>query len=244
MKRTAAGLTATLALVLAGCSSPPPSQPSGGSAGQATRLAAKLVSPTDATLTWQAADPAPAGQAVEFATEPEGQYTVLQFVGPEQGEYKHPDLMPETPFYYRVRPIYGPASDQVEVTLPAGEFTDKDQADDHEWAPPMKRDGGSVETKSVRTFAAKPTDLKATVMHANGIRFTWTDHADGEVGYLLEVKVVGGEAFRVAAVLDPDITSFGLITLPEEKKASYRVRAYYYGPASNVVHLTTGKARA
>jgi len=32
----------------------------------------------------------------------------------------------------------------------------------------------------------------------------------------------------------------GYITLPNEKEASYRVRAFYYGPSSNVVTRTTG----
>jgi hypothetical protein len=42
-------------------------------------------------------------------------------------------------------------------------------------------------------------------------------------------------------VLDPDINSTGLVTLPEEKHASYRIRAFAYGERSNVVHLTTGE---
>ena len=149
--------------------------------------------------------------------------------------------MPETPFYYRVRPFYGPASDPVAVTLPPGEFSEQDQGDDHEWAPPMKRPGGAGEARPVRTFGAAPTELRATVMHANGIRFTWTDHASDELGFLLEVKPAAAQDYRVAALLDPDITSFGLVTLPGEKTASYRIRPYYYGATSNVVHVTTGK---
>ncbi|MFC8081049.1 hypothetical protein ACFUN8_36580, partial [Streptomyces sp. NPDC057307] len=49
-----------------------------------------------------------------------------------------------------------------------------------------------------------------------------------------------GRASGPAPLLNPDINSFGLITLPEEKRASYRVRAFVYGEQSNVVHLTTG----
>lgn len=79
-------------------------------------------------------------------------------------------------------------------------------------------------------------------MEANGIRFTWTDHASDERGQLLEDRPRGSRWFRPVAVLDPGITSFGLVTLAEEKHASYRVRAFRYGPASNVARLTTGQA--
>ena len=77
-------------------------------------------------------------------------------------------------------------------------------------------------------------------MHANGIRLTWQDHARGEEGYLIELRPDGDPDFRVAAVAGPGIESIGLITLPDEKKSTVRVRAYYYGEQSNVVHRTTG----
>lgn len=230
-------LTALL-LVVAGCTSPP-------AGDQTTRLTATLDTPTDITLAWQGREPGAAGRVVEFATEPGGQYTILQFVPVKQTTYTHPDLIPETPFYYRLRPFLGPATAPVEVTLPAGEFTEKDNAADHAWAAPGKRPqpAGSGAIRAGEA-TAEPTDLVATVMHANGIRFTWTDHARDEEGYLIEVKVASSADYRVAMVVDPDVNSAGLITLPEEKKASYRVRAYYYGKSSNVAHLKTGKEAA
>jgi hypothetical protein len=85
-----------------------------------------------------------------------------------------------------------------------------------------------------------PTDLAATVMDPNGIRFTWSDHAADEAGYLLEVQPVGSLGWTVAATLDRDVNSCGLVTLPSEKWAAYRVRPYVFGPASNTVRETTG----
>ena len=41
---------------------------------------------------------------------------------------------------------------------------------------------------------------------------------------------------------DPGTTTAGLATMPDEKGASYRLRAFYYGPASPVLERTTGKA--
>jgi hypothetical protein len=232
-----------LAAALASCSAPaaqPLPEPG-------ARLTATLVSPVDITLDWTGDDPGAAGRILEFATDPRGTYTILQFMPLRQLTYKHPDLLPETPFYYRLRPFSGPASAPVEITLPPGDYSEKDQQNDHEWAPPQKiADGGAVK-RPIRlpdAAAAAPTDLTATVMHANGIRFTWTDHASDEDGYLLESKPEGSADYTQVMVLDPDIDSVGLITLPTEKKASYRVRAFYYGKQSNVAHQTTGQTPA
>jgi Fibronectin type III domain len=227
---------------LAGCSS---SQPEETSAPPApTRLVAKLVSPKDVTLSWKSTQADVAGRTVEFATEPNGQYTILQFVSPSQTTYEHRDLMPETTFYYRVRPYFGPASRPVDVTLPPGEY-DENSADDEEWAKPHTDDKGPVPAQTIRNptgaAAAAPTDFVATVMNPNGIKFTWTDRASDEEGYLLEAKPDGSADYTPVEVLDPNITLVGLITLPNEKKASYRVRAFYYGESSNIAHEKTGK---
>jgi hypothetical protein len=207
------------------------------------RLTATLVSPVDITLDWTGDDPGAAGRILEFATDPRGAYTILQFMSPRQLTYKHPDLMPETPFYYRLRPFSGPASAPVEVALPPGDYSEKDQQNGHDWAPPRKIPEGGAVTRPIRLpdAAATPTDLEATVMHANGIRFTWTDHASDEDGYLLESKPEGSADYTQVMVLDPDVDSVGLITLPTEKRASYRVRAFYYGKPSTVAHQTTGQ---
>ncbi|SDM26501.1 hypothetical protein SAMN04489726_0670 [Allokutzneria albata] len=192
-----------------------------------------MLSPNDIALEWRGE---PTTHALEFATERDGAYTVLQYAPPGQSTFKHPDLMPKTPFYYRLRSIHGPASAPLDVTLPPGEF---DEQADHSWAPPRTLPG-SPSKHPVRSEQAVPTDVRAKVMHANGILFTWQDNASDEAGYLIEARAAGASEYRVAAVLDPDVNSFGLITLPEEKVASYRVRAYFYGAQSNVVHLVTG----
>ncbi|MFD1049238.1 hypothetical protein ACFQ1S_28725, partial [Kibdelosporangium lantanae] len=80
-----------------------------------------LTTPTDITLTWRPPDPAAAGQIVEYTNEPNTPYTILAFLPPTVTTYEHPDLIPQTAFYYRVRPYYGTASNPVEVTLPPGD---------------------------------------------------------------------------------------------------------------------------
>ncbi|MGO4429545.1 hypothetical protein AB4Z54_65110, partial [Streptomyces sp. MCAF7] len=106
---------ALVAAALAGCSSPQLATrsaepaPTPATATTGTRLTATLTSPVDATLRWTGTEPGAAGRIVEFATAPEGPYTILEYVPLGQTSYRHPDLMPQTPFYYRVRPYYGPA---------------------------------------------------------------------------------------------------------------------------------------
>jgi hypothetical protein len=140
--------------------------------------------------------------------------------------------------------VYGQATRTVEVTLPPGDLTDKDKESEARWVPPQVVPRGQVRRASLRdpatAAAAAPTDLLAAVMHPNGIRFTWTDHATDEEGFLLEVRPAGSREFGTAAVLDPNVNSFGLITLPTEKQATYRLRAFYYGRPSNVAHRRTG----
>lgn len=243
-----AAVIAVASAAVAGCADAPAESPTSESPTRESptaekprmTLTATLDSPTDISLRWNGRDPGAAGRIVEFATEPGGPYTILQFLPPGRTTFTHPDLMPKTPFYYRLRPFYGPTSTAVNVTLPAGDFSEQDQQNDHEWAEPRTLPGGSGASHSVRATAAAPTGLKATVMHANGIRLTWQDHARGEEGYLIELRPDGDPDFRVAAVAGPDIESIGLITLPDEKTSTVRVRAYYYGEQSNVVHRTTG----
>ncbi len=229
-------VAAALLSVLAGCGAAESTVPM---ESNGTRLEAALTSPTDIALSWRGDEPGIAGRIVEFATEPNGPWTILEFTQPDRTTFTHPDLMPETPFYYRVRPYSGPASDWVDVNLPAGALTDEDTGNDHEWAVPRVLPGGPQATSSVRN-ADGPTAFTATVRHANGVAFTWTDNASDEEGYLLEVRPAGGQV-RVAAVVDPNVNATGLITLPDEKNASYRVRAFYYGQSSNLVNLLTGK---
>jgi hypothetical protein len=202
-------------------------------------LAATMTSPVDIQLTWSGADPSAAGRIVEFATAADGPWTTLQFMPLAQSSYTHPSLMPQTSFYYRLRPYYGPASDPVTVTVPGGS-TGNDAKD---WPAPATLPGGPSVTHSIHAAAssdAAPTDLKAKVLQSNGILLTWTDNASDEEGYLVEDKPSGAASYNVVAVLDKNINSFALITLPNEDTASYRVRAYYYGPSSNVVMRKTG----
>jgi hypothetical protein len=82
-------------LLAAGCSASGPG------------FTATLTSPTDVVLSWPDDG---AGHRIEYANDPAGPWTTLRFLAPHTTSYHHPDLIPETPFYYRVQPFYGPVS--------------------------------------------------------------------------------------------------------------------------------------
>jgi hypothetical protein len=154
--------------------------------------------------------------------------------------FTHPDLMPDTSFYYRVRAYSGPSCPPIDVSVPGG--TGADAKDDGGWASPHRGPSGGAGRHTVRdgSAAAAPTALRGSVMTPNGIRFTWTDHAANVDGFLLESRPKGRPDFQVVAVIDPDVDSFGLVTLPNERVASYRVRAFAYGRSSNLASRKTG----
>jgi hypothetical protein len=96
-----------VALLAAGCAATP-----------APPFTATLTSPTDVLLKWPA-DPAAAGHRVEYANDPAGPWTTLGFLPPHTTSYHHPDLIPETPFYYREQPFSGPVSAETTPGAPA-----------------------------------------------------------------------------------------------------------------------------
>ena len=177
-----------------------------------------------------------------------------EFLAPSQTRYKHPDLMPETTCYYRVRAYYGPASPEVEISLPK-ELSDTAYA--KAFALPEKLPFGpapkpcptrrrlgkeSVPQRHATAAEAGPANFKITLMPVtvSGFKLTWTDRASDAEGTLVEVRPAGSSEFKVRAVVPPGVNSFGWAFAPPDRKATLRVRAYYYGEPSNLVHATTG----
>ncbi|HEX3783470.1 MAG TPA: fibronectin type III domain-containing protein [Pseudonocardiaceae bacterium] len=235
-----------LVLALAGCTDasaeannpPAPNNPATPANPHGIVLTARLVGGRNVMLSWRDNGPPPAGEVVEYANASTGPYTILDFLPPGQTTYSHPNLIPDTAFYYRVLPYYGPASNAVTVRLPPGAYNDNAASPDA-WATPRTLPGDPRTQESIRdadaSNAGAPTNLRATITDANGVALAWTDNASDEVGYLVEIEAAGKPTYQVVQVLDPKINSCGIVTLPDEKTASYRVRAFYYGAASETV---------
>jgi hypothetical protein len=210
------------------------------------QLTASAISPNSIEVTWKNATPGVAGHIVEWATDPQGYYVTLAFLAPKLNSFVHSDLMAETSCYYRVRPYLGPVSQAVEITTGRAPTDDSALTFDDTWADPKKAPGGySPIQHSIRdaSSAAAPADLTAKLIHPTGIQFTWIDHASDEDGYMLEIKLGGERDFRVCALIDANVTSYGYALVPPETKACFRVRAYYYGKPSNVDGRIAGGSR-
>jgi hypothetical protein len=190
-------------------------------AAQGIQLSGELNG-DDVTLTWEGHR---GDVVVEFATEPDGKYTILDFLPRSQHTYVHPDLMPATTFSYRIRPIEGPASD-VATAVPATEGV---QGED--WLAPRT----VPDPRAAPSHGGKPANLRVeSVGSPDELRLTWTDNSTDEAGFLIERKA--GSEFAVVFVVDPDINYAGLIASAAD---TYRVRAFHYGEMSNVVSERT-----
>lgn len=183
------------------------------------RLSASITG-DDVTLAWEGHR---GDVVVEFATEPDGRYTILGFVPRAQSAYEHPDLMPATTFYYRVRPVEGPASD-VETAVPA-----TDRAEGEDWLVPRT----VPDERAAPRPGGAPANLLVESVGPEALRLTWTDNATDEEGYLVEHEV--GGRFEVAFVVDANVNYVGLVA----DEGTYRVRAYRFGETSNVVSERT-----
>jgi hypothetical protein len=189
-------------------------------AAQGTHLSSSLTG-DDVTLTWEGHQ---GDVIVEFATEPDGRYTVLGFLPRSEDVYVHPDLMPATTFYYRVRLVEGPVSEAT-TAVPA---TDRVEGED--WLVPRT----VPDPRAAPSPGGKPSNLRVESVGQDARRLVWTDNSTDEAGFLVEREVSDG--FEVAFVVDPDVNYAGLTG---ETSDTFRVRAFHYGEMSNVVSERT-----
>jgi uncharacterized delta-60 repeat protein len=76
------------------------------------------------------------------------------------------------------------------------------------------------------TFSARPSDLVATAINSMVIRLDWTDNANDEEGYEVEVQIFNGKFVRIATV-GANVTTFtDTMGIEPEKEYRYRVRAF------------------
>lgn len=214
------------ALALAGCSS------AGAGPAPAITLSSELTTPTDVTLTWDGHKNEPV--VIEFATESDGPWTILDFLPGEISGYEHPDLMPQTTFHYRVRPVAGPVSGESKAVDAAVPPVNED------WLPPATRPDPAARPVPLSEKAAAPTNVTVEATAPDGVLVTWTDNASDEAGYLVEVQEAERSPFVVLFVVDPDVNSVGLITTTAQHTGNFRVRAYRFGEQSNVTEQETG----
>jgi hypothetical protein len=214
---------------------------------------AVLLSPVDVSLTWRDPVPGAVAHAVEWRADAKDEWVVLETLPADVETFAHARLMPNVTHQYRVRAVYGQASPALDVVLPPGlsdaEYTSRVAAhEDFTWARPVSLPVSAHATAPLRIASAAslaaPTDFAAVRVAStvSGFQLTWTDRASDEDGYLLEMRPDGAAEFTVAAMTDPDVHAFGYALTPPVRRAAVRIRAFYYGPPSNVATTTTGPA--
>jgi hypothetical protein len=212
----------------------------------------KHVSPIDIVIDWKNPTPGAYSHAVEWGTKPDDEFVPLDFFPPSVSSYKHPDLMWSTPCFYRIRALYGPASNEVEVRL-SDEISDSEYKrrhaapEDYRWAGPQTLPVEKPTKKhSIRggtdVKEGAPTNLKATIMPitVSAFQLTWTDNSSDEDGFLIEEQLEGEKEFKVRGLVEPNINSFGWAFGYPTRQGKIRVRAYYYSAPSELLSLTTG----
>jgi hypothetical protein len=217
------------------------------------RVSLSLQGPTSIEIVWEDDAKNADGYVVEWTASLESDFVRLDYLAPHVRSYKHVDLIPESPSYYRVRRIHGSVSDPVEIRLPAdlkdAEYVERMAgSEDYTWAIPKRVPQPltlreiSLRTPKGNPAAAVPTHVRARLMPVtvSGFEVTWYDHTNDEEGFLLELKTDQKDTFEVRAVVEPNINSIGYALEPPQRKGWVRVRAYYLGTPSSIVSLITG----
>jgi hypothetical protein len=205
--------------------------------GSPTELTAMLADPINIDLKWKDNASNEAGYFVEYSPDANNDYLIVEALPPNSTSYRHPQLLPETRFVFRVRPFFGLASNVVHITT-GKEGPQQDVTDTDALVTPTI---GKASLKSEATHAnAAPIDLTAKLIPPAGVRLKWKDRAADADGYLLEIKGPEDD-FRPSAFLEPGATSLTTYSFPFETKFAFRVRAFVYGQPSNLAEQTTGQ---
>jgi hypothetical protein len=204
-----------------------------------TELTATLTGPTTVELTWKDNATDEGGYIVEYTTDPEDEFIILDALPPDTTTFRHADLVPETRFLYRVRPFFGMVSNAAQITTRKGSGSPAEVPAD----PARPDPSGTVSLRDPATASeAGPRQLTAHLAAPTSVVLRWKDRSRDEQGYLVEGATRPSEPFKAFAFLEADTVSFAVLDLPPETQHLFRVRAYFHGPASNLAQTTTHAA--
>ncbi len=85
--------------------------------------------------------------------------------------------------------------------------------------------GSDIFIRVAQSAPAAPADLAAQIEEALAVKLTWTDNAEGELGYLLERKSEIQEAYETLAILDENVREFTDAETVDGVTYQYRVKA-------------------
>ena len=210
--------------------------------GLPIELTATLTDPVNIDLKWKCHIPDVAGYFIDFNMGADTRFRILDIVLAEVTTYRHPRLMPDTRFAYRLRPFFGKASPAV--SFASGDAPD--EASGNGGVEPGLAPAGEAGTNFLRNpltaDRAAPSGLTATRVGPRIVDLKWKDNAKDEDGYLLEISCGSDHDFRVFALQETNTVSFRASLLPPNTKCYFRVRAFYCGGPSLADEKTTGTA--
>ncbi|HUR59706.1 MAG TPA: fibronectin type III domain-containing protein [Opitutaceae bacterium] len=226
----------------------------GGDFAGPTDLVATMPDPYNIHLQWKNHGAADGGNMVQFQSYPEGaglpaehreKFLILGFFDSKVDTFRHEKLGAETVLSYRIHPYFGNGTEPVSITTgsAAAAKNEPDEAEGPLEDPEKNPKVGStlVSLRAPQTFAgAAPTELTLSLSSATHVVLRWRDRAVDADGYLVEISRLPDRDYQVCALLPPHSTSLRKNALPPETKIYFRVRAFFYGPPSNVVTRTTG----
>jgi hypothetical protein len=234
-------LTAWVAAHVAGAAEPgaTPSIEAGQPFAAPSNLTATLADPINIDLKWQDNANNESGYFVEYSPDANNEYFIIEALPPNTTSYRHPNLLPETRFVFRVRPFFGVTSNVAEVTT-GKEAPQQDLQSGNTTAPNL----APIAKHSLKSGAsladAAPINLTAELIPPAGVRLRWIDRAADADGYMVEIKSPGAD-FRASAFLAAGTTTLVSYNFPFETKFEFRVRAFIYGQPSNLAEQTTGQ---
>lgn len=241
-----------LLFLLAGCSRALAGE--GGVFAGPTDLVATMPDPYNVRLQWNNHAAAEGGNLLEFQLHPagaslpadeRGQFLILAFMDSKTDTFRHEDLGAETVFSYRIHPYFGRCTVPREIVTGSAAAAAKEPEEaEGPLDEPAGQAGAGTALASIRPpgtlAAAAPVDLTVSLSQATHVVLRWRDRAADADGYLVEIGGYADHGFQVCAFLPPHTTSFRKTALPPETRIYFRVRAFFYGPPSNVVTQTTG----
>ncbi|MDZ7303603.1 MAG: fibronectin type III domain-containing protein [candidate division KSB1 bacterium] len=163
-----------------------------------SNLTANAVSNSQINLAWTDASTDELGFIIERGTTTGGPYTKIDTVNANVTNYADTGLTGSTQYFYRVL-AYNTGGNSASTEASATTSPD----------PP-----------------AAPSNLTATTVSNNQINLDWTDNANNEVGFKIELQVDSSGTYTEIATVAANTTTYSSTGLDPATLYFYRVRAY------------------
>jgi len=177
-------------------------------------LAAATVSNTQIDLTWTDNANNETGFKIERKLNSAVTYSQIATAGANVTSYASTGLNPNTAYSYRVRAFN---------TTGNSSYSNVSSA------------------TTLKNPPAAPSGLTAAAVSKNQIDLAWTDHANDELGFVIERKIGAAGIYAEIATVDSNLTSYSNTGLSANTAYFYRLRAFHLAGASGYSNEANAK---